>query len=278
MIIVSGMSGAGKTVALNTLEDLGYYCVDNLPIILLKDFITKFATNNPKVAVAIDIRDIKAIDNLDKELLLLREEIEIQILFLTANNDVLMRRYAESRRPHPLLLNNENNAQILEAITNEKEVLGNLNNLADIIIDTSTYNAVDLRTKIIKILNVENPQPKINILSFGFKNGIPINADFIFDVRFLPNPFWVEAIRKYNGTEQPIINFMNNHPLVEIFIKDTLNYLKQYLNYFTSNNNRAYLTIGIGCTGGKHRSVFVAEQLFKELSKDFKILIEHRDL
>ena len=278
MIIISGMSGAGKTVALDTLEDLGFYCVDNLPIILLSDFINKFAKHNKNTAVAIDIRDIEAIDNLDRELLLLREEIEIQILFLTANNDILMRRYSESRRPHPLLLNKNNNLQILNAIKKEQEILGNLNNLADIIIDTSTYNAVDLRTKIINLLDLESPQPKINILSFGFKNGIPINADFIFDVRFLPNPFWVEAIRKYNGTEEPIINFMNNQPLTLEFIQDTLNYLKNYLKYFTTNNNRAYLTIGIGCTGGKHRSVFVAEQLFKELSKNFKIYLEHRDL
>ncbi|SUO95586.1 RNase adapter RapZ [Suttonella ornithocola] len=280
MLIVSGLSGAGKTITLNILEDLGYYCVDNLPVALLNAFVKEFASRHHQpVAVAIDARNADDIRLLPETLRTIRQQIPIQVLFLTTSTATLARRFNESRRPHPLHLNHHSPAQIVAAIEKERELLGELNNLSDILIDTSNYNAGILRDKIIRLLNAKAPDLMITLQSFGFKHGTPVNADFVFDVRFLPNPYWVPELRRYSGTQAPIIEWLDAYPLPQQFVQQTADYLKNWLGHFLDMGNRAYLTICIGCTGGQHRSVYVTERLATILIPDFPgISVEHRDM
>lgn len=278
MLIVTGMSGAGKSVALHTLEDLGYYCVDNLPLILLDAFVRDFAQHHAQpVAVAIDARNAQDISALSDKLQTMKSVTRIQILFLNAQTNVLARRFSESRRPHPL--RNFGSEQIIEAIEKERKLLGSLNNIADMLIDTSNYRAADLRQQLMQLLNTTAPHLLITLQSFGFKHGIPVNADFVFDVRFLPNPYWEARLRAFNGKEQPIIDWLEQFAEPRQFAQETANYLQHWLSYFTGQNNRAYLNIAIGCTGGQHRSVFIAESVGAILRQDFPDLhIEHRDI
>lgn len=280
MLIVTGLAGAGKSFVLNTLEDIGYYCVDNLPTLLLEPFLRDFASRHHQpVAVALDARNPQGIVNLAAQLKQFKRDYPLQILFLTADNQTLVRRYNESRRPHPLHTGNQAKSNVLTAIEEEKRLLGELNNLADIIVDTSTYNTAQLREKIIRLLSTQAPQLMLTIQSFGFKHGIPSNADFIFDVRFLPNPYWEADIRPFSGTQQPIIDWLDAQPQPQQFIANTAAYLQNWLPQFVQNQNRAYLNICIGCTGGQHRSVYVAEGIGKVLQADFPSLqIEHRDM
>lgn len=280
MIIVSGLSGAGKSIALNTLEDLGYYCVDNLPVVLLEDFVQQFAlqTKQP-VAVAIDSRNAEAIRHLPQKLTALQKIIPIQLLFLTTDTATLARRFSESRRPHPLRLNELSNSQITAAIEQERSLLGSLYDHADILIDTSTYNAGNLRDKIIGILGEKSPSIVITLQSFGFKHGTPVNADMLYDVRFLPNPHWIPEIRHYSGTQKPVIDWLDAQPLPSLFIQDTADYLNHWLPHFLDSRSRAYLTICIGCTGGQHRSVYATERIASLLRPKFPdIAVEHRDM
>lgn len=280
MLIVTGLSGAGKSIALNTLEDIGYYCVDNLPNQLLAAFIRDFAIQHHQpVAVALDSRNAQGIQELVSLLQHLKRDYPLQVLFLTADSNTIVRRFNESRRPHPLHSGQSPRSQILAAIEQEKQLLGDLSNLADIFIDTSTYSAAELRSKIINLLASQTPDIILTIQSFGFKHGIPANADFIFDVRFLPNPHWQADIRQFSGTQQPIIDWLNAYPFPQQFIAETAAYLRNWLPQFTTQHNRAYLTICVGCTGGQHRSVYIAEGLGKALQVDFPNLqIEHRDM
>lgn len=280
MLIVTGLSGAGKTIVLNTLEDIGYYCVDNLPTQLLEAFLRDFASQHHQpVAVALDSRNAQGIVHLATQLKQLKQNYPLQILFLTADSHTLVRRFSESRRPHPLHSSQSTHSQILAAIEQEKQLLGDLSNLADIFIDTSTYASTQLREKIILLLERQAPQLMLTIQSFGFKHGIPSNADFLFDVRFLPNPYWEASIRQFSGTQQPVIEWLNTYEQPQQFIQDTAAYLKRWIPQFIQNNNRAYLNICIGCTGGQHRSVYIVEGIAQALKPDFPNLqIEHRDM
>lgn len=280
MLIISGMSGSGKSIALNTLEDLGYYCVDNLPVILLEAFIHRFALNSKQpVAVAIDSRNAENLASLPEKITELRHITPLQLIYLTADNQTLTKRFSESRRPHPLSYNLNESAQITVAIEKERQLLSEVNNLADITLDTSSYSATELSNKLSRILNINAPKLILTIQSFGFKNGTPINADFIFDVRFLPNPHWEPSIRQYSGTQQPIIDWFKQYEQTQQYIDTTATYLKQWLPHFINHQKRAYLTICIGCTGGQHRSVFVTEGIGAQLKSLFPDLyIEHRDM
>lgn len=280
MLIISGLSGAGKSIALNTLEDLGYYCVDNLPVILLDDFIYQFAQQHRQpIAVAIDSRNAQGVRQLVDKLPKLRQIIPIQILFLTSSTETLVRRFSETRRPHPMRLNELNNSQIITAIEQERELLGVLSESADILIDTGNTTPYQLRNKIIDILGAKAPDLLITLQSFGFKNGTPVNADLLFDVRFLPNPYWNADIRHYSGTQQPIIDFLDGYPEAQRYAIDTADYLANWLPHFLDSGNRAYLTICIGCTGGQHRSVYITERIATLLRPQFPQLhVEHRDM
>ncbi len=278
MIIVSGLSGAGKTVALHALEDLGYYCIDNLPVTLLPNLLEEENNIAQPVAVGIDVRSHR--DNMEDIpniiLQLKAEHKDTQVLFLNTNQTTQIKRFSESRRKHPL---SDQDTPLAEAIALEKRVLLALRERADCQIDTSTTNIYELKDCIKNWLKIkDSEQPLLTIESFGFKNGVPVDADLMFDVRFLPNPHWESELRPFTGKDPEIQNYLAKFDECERFIADTASYLTRWIpNYFSSN--RTYLTVAIGCTGGKHRSVYISEQLCERLSSQFgAVTIRHRDL
>lgn len=280
MLIVTGLAGAGKTVAMETLEDLGYYCIDNLPVTLLETLVNDFAAEHPQpVAVAIDSRNPQGIAKLPDVVCRLRSKVNVQILFLTANTETLVRRYSETRRPHPAHISSAHHQSLPETIENERRLLGTVFDLAELSIDTSRYTLYELKEKITQLLATDTVELKITLQSFGFKYGTPVNADYMFDVRFLPNPYWEEKLRPYSGCDQPVIEFFSRYDAPQTFIERTEAYLRYCLPQFAQNGNRAYLTISIGCTGGQHRSVYVTEQLAERLKPHFgHLVVEHRDM
>lgn len=278
MIIVSGLSGAGKTVALHTLEDIGYYCIDNLPASLLPALYEEQKKMEMPVAVGIDIRSqpdgVKAIPQIIKQFK--EQDSQTKVLFVSAQTDVLIRRFSESRRKHPLT---NKSMALSEAIEHEQSVLSPLRLTADCHIDTSQLNIYDLKDRIADWLDIkEQRQPTVTIESFGFKKGVPINADLMFDVRFLPNPYWETALRNFTGKDKVIQEYLSQFEETTAFIDDTIAYLNKRLPVYLSSS-RSYLTIAIGCTGGKHRSVYVTETIAAILSQSLNnIHIRHRDL
>ncbi len=283
LIIISGMSGSGKTIALRTLEDLDYYCVDNLPINMLTQFIQHIEKNRDDfqhVCVGIDIRNSKSafkdLPNIIKRIN--QSIIKVTILFLTADNSCLLKRYSETRRAHPLS-NKSHKYSLTQAIKHERELLEPLAALADLLIDTSETSAPQLRDKIWRQLNADS-SGKLSLLlqSFAFKRGVPFDADFVFDARCLPNPFWHKELREFCGKDKPIIDFLQKQPLVNDFYNDIAQFIEKWIPLF-NEHDRSYLTIAIGCTGGKHRSVYLAEKLHHQLNKtNANILIQHREL
>lgn len=282
MIVVSGLSGSGKSIALQTLEDVGYYCVDNLPISLLKSFAGEILRHEQPLsyttAVGIDARNF--LGELDRFPMIIEElrasGLEVEILFLQATDEVLLKRYSETRRKHPLSLEN---IPLLEAIRQERRLLTGISAQADLIIDTSLSNVHELRGLLRQRLH-DTPAGGASILfeSFGFKKGIPADADFIFDVRCLPNPYWEPQLRPLTGLDEAVIGFLQRQPEVLRMIEDLRNFLTNWLPCFESGD-RSYLTIAIGCTGGQHRSVFIAEVLaayFRQTRRN--VMIRHREL
>ncbi len=280
-VILTGMSGAGKSTALKMMEDIGFYCVDNLPIPLIEKFVELSESSNAelqKVAVGIDIRNGKALDELHDIL----DRLEAagkpcEILFLDAEDSVLVKRYKETRRNHPLA----GGERVEQGIEQEREKLAFLKKRANYILDTSQLLTRELKAEISKIF-VENQDFKnlfITILSFGFKYGIPADSDLVFDVRFLPNPYYVEGLRFKNGNDKEIQDYVLQFEEAHEFL-DKLEDMISFLipNYIVEGKNQ--LVISIGCTGGKHRSVTLANELYKRLSsrKEFGLKIEHRDI
>ena len=281
-VILTGMSGAGKSTALKMMEDIGFYCVDNLPIPLLEKFseLTELQQNAElqKVAVGIDIRSGQALEELRDVL----DRIEakggsFEILFLDAEDSVLVKRYKETRRAHPLA----GSERVDKGIQKERERLAFLKERADYIIDTSQLLTRELKAEIEKIF-VQNQDYKnlfITILSFGFKYGIPADSDLVFDVRFLPNPYYVEGLRAKTGNDKEIqdyvLQFQEAHTFLDK-LEDMVNFLIP--NYIAEGKNQ--LVISVGCTGGKHRSVTLANELYKRLAgrKEYGLKIEHRDI
>ena len=280
-VVLTGMSGAGKSAALKMMEDIGFYCVDNLPIPLIEKFVelsTASVTELQKVAVGIDIRNGSALDELHDILDRLEANGKpCEILFLDAEDSVLVKRYKETRRNHPLA----GAERVDKGIEQEREKLAFLKKRANYIIDTSQLLTRELKAEIIKIF-AENQDFKnlfITILSFGFKYGIPADSDLVFDVRFLPNPYYVEGLRYKNGNDKEIqdyvLQFSESHEFLNK-LDDMISFLIP--NYIIEGKNQ--LVISIGCTGGKHRSVTLANELYKRLSqrKEFGLKIEHRDI
>ena len=276
-MIVSGRSGSGKSIALRALEDMGFYCVDNIPVALLPQLADALKNNNTPVAVSIDIRNLPINFEFDHDILQkLPESVTPEIIFLDCSRNTLIRRYSETRRVHPLA-NQKHSLE--EAIDLEENYLESLKAHASLVINTdnlSVHQLSDiLRTR---ILGKKERELTMIFESFGFKHGLPIDADFVFDVRFLPNPHWDINLRPLTGLDEPVINYLSKQDDVTNFIYQTANYLQQWLPML-EKNNRSYLTIAIGCTGGQHRSVFIAEQLaefFKAQNK--QIQIRHRTL
>jgi len=281
-VIISGRSGSGKSTALQLLEDNGYICIDNLPINLLTALITEVSdTCNddcPRFAVGIDARDFRG--HLDQFPDILAEakaqNAQFTVLYLDANDSVLMTRFNETRRKHPL---SGPEVGLEEAIQSESAILKPVATLSDITINTSNLSLHELRSAIKKrVIGNESDNLALTFVSFGFKYGVPVDSDFIFDVRSLPNPFWRADLREFNGTQKPVIDFLLSHDEVVDMRDDILGFLKKWIPSFKANN-RSYLTIAIGCTGGMHRSVFLVENLAQSFKTQLKnVQIRHRQL
>ena len=280
LVIVTGMSGAGKTVALKMLEDIGFYCVDNLPISLVDKFVQLVSggTDIKKTALGLDIRSGEELENLDEILENWRgSDVDVQVLFLDANDAVLIKRYKETRRVHPLA----GAGRLENGIEKEREKLAFLKNEADYIIDTSMLLTRELRKELetIFLQDARYKNMYVTVLSFGFKYGIPEDADLVFDVRFLPNPYYDEHLRPLTGQVQAVRDYVMRGTTAEIFLKKLYDMIDFLLpNYINEGKNQ--LVIAVGCTGGKHRSVTIARALYEHLEAvgEYGIRIDHRDI
>lgn len=276
VVIISGLSGTGKTVALRAVEDLDFFCVDNLPVSLISSLLTKISSNTPirNFAVGIDIREKEFLSDIDKVLAALRKKHWIEIVFLDAETDVLIRRFKETRRPHPLGGNLE------EAIKTERERLALLKNVADRVIDTSSFSPHQLRKLITSLYLPQAGQKEISvtITSFGFKYGVPQNVDLVFDVRFLPNPNFVPRLKHLNGTNKEVAEYVFGQPETKEFMKKLKDLLGFVLPLYI-REGRSYLSIAIGCTGGNHRSPAIVEALARFVAtSDIELTVIHREL
>lgn len=279
LIIITGMSGAGKTVAIQSLEDLGYFCVDNMPASLIPKFTELIIQSSGKfnrVALVIDLRGreffetlFEALNSLDKS-----EMIKYEIIFLDADDNTLVRRYKETRRRHPL----SSEGTTFEGISAERKLLQDLKGSASQIIDTSNLKPSELKEEIISRFSGERKNNlSINIISFGFKYGVPIDADLVFDVRFLPNPYYIEAMRPQTGLDQGVNDYVMEFEETKNFLAKLTDLLKFLIpNYQKEGKNQ--LVIGIGCTGGRHRSVAISEYLAKAFSNEWETNVKHRDI
>ena len=279
IVIITGLSGAGKSQALHTLEDQGYYCVDNLPVELLDSlFKTKRILKQQKIAIGIDVRCGKrCLGSLPLFVQQLKKQYNIDIIYLYANKNILLKRYDETRRRHPL----SKPEQTLRAcILEEEQLLTSIREISDLQIDTSQTDIYELAALIKKrICIMSDFQLSLVFQSFGFKYGTPRDSDFLFDVRCLPNPYWEPSLRQYNGLETEIIEWLDKQELVQEMKQDMLDLLQTWIPRFIENQ-RAYLTISIGCTGGHHRSVYLVEQLahYFQQQKNSAIITTHREL
>ncbi len=281
LVIVSGLSGSGKTIALHTLEDAGYFCVDNLPVGLLNDFVHSMKTSKPAlydlIAVAIDaranIQDIVHFDSIISEIQAL--DIKVEILFLTSKVEKLLTRFSETRRKHPL---SRKGLPLEEAIHMERSILKSISSKADITIDTTQLNVHELRHIINnRLLNGNIDSMAILIQSFGFKHGLPADTDFMFDVRCLPNPHWEGHLRPFTGKDKPVIDYLEGFTEVNDMEQSIVNFLQQWIPCF-EKEGRSYMTISIGCTGGQHRSVYLVQKIASALQKNRNnVSIRHRE-
>ena len=281
LVVVSGRSGSGKSTALHLLEDSGFYCIDNLPAGLLPE-LARQANNTdltlPKVAISIDARNLPSdLERFPELLKQVRDAgIHCDVLFLAATDDVLIKRFSETRRKHPLT---DGNLSLGEAIAAELKLLEPIIDLASLKIDTSHLTLYQLRDQLkLRLLSSQTSGPSILIQSFGFKRGVPVDADLVFDVRCLPNPYWKPDLRPLSGRDQQIRDYLDAEADVQDMYQDIYEFLHKWLPRYAAGE-RSYMSIAIGCTGGHHRSVYIAERLVKELSDSFSnLLIRHRDL
>ena len=279
-VIITGISGAGKSEAVKAFEDLGYFCVDNLPPVLLTKFAELCAQSEGrinKIALVVDIRGGDFFNSLSSSLEMLEEAgCSYEILYLEAGDEVLIRRFKESRRRHPL----SGEGRILDGIKAEKSRLEELKGKASLILDTSNMTIRQLREEITSRFAQLDEREKlmITVVSFGFRNGLPLDADLIFDVRFLPNPHYVDSLRELDGNYQEVSDYVLKWPVAKKFLSKLFHFMEFLVPQYI-NEGKLQLIIGIGCTGGKHRSVTIANQLGDFLkAKGYKVLIEHRDI
>ena len=282
LIIVSGLSGSGKSVALHVLEDLGYYCVDNLPAALLKSVVEEVRSGGDQaeqlLAVGVDARnrrsDLESLPTLIAELE--QSGIQTDMLFLQADDDVILKRYSETRRRHPLA---EHGTALLAAVASERTMLADVVDVADLIIDTSRTSIYELADAIRERIVQRNVDTlSVLIESFGFKNGIPADADFVFDLRCLPNPYWTMELRGLTGKDKEVRNFLSKQAAVNAMYEDILAFLKRWIPEY-DDLHRSYLTVAVGCTGGQHRSVYMADKLAAALRETHDpVLTRHNEL
>lgn len=277
LIVISGRSGSGKSVVLRALEDLGYYCVDNLPVSMLPTLTHAVVNDYDQIAVSIDVRNLpKDPDLLTENLEFLPNKTNLTIIYLDASDDVLIKRYSETRRLHPL---SKNNISLSDAIIKERELLVPIYERADLHIDTDKLSIHQLAELVReRILGKKSSRLVLVFESFGFKNGIPKDADYVFDVRFLPNPHWIPELKPYTGKDTPVAQYLTSQPIVNKVIWQVQNLMETWLPHL-ERNNRSYVTVAIGCTGGQHRSVFIAETLSRYFSVAHPdVQTRHRDL
>jgi UPF0042 nucleotide-binding protein len=275
LIIVTGLSGSGKSIVLRALEDNGYYCVDNLPATLLPQISQHINGNEQqRVAISIDTRSA-ALEVLPENIEALKAQgIDVQVLFLESNVETLVKRFSETRRRHPL---SDDNTTLAESINHERELLSRLAELGHHI-DTSNLSANSLRNWVKDFIAQEHNGLTLLFTSFGFKHGIPLDADFVFDVRCLPNPYYDLKLRPLTGQDAPVKAFLTEQPIVHEMYEEIRGFVERWLPHFI-HDNRSYLTVSIGCTGGQHRSVHLVEELGKYFAQhQQKVLIRHREL
>lgn len=275
LFLISGLSGSGKSVALNVLEDSGFYCVDNLPAELLHVLMNNLKLAGvKKVAVSVDVRSGNTVVLLPQYIEKLKQQdVDVRLLFLDAKDETLVKRFSETRRLHPL---SDGVRTLPECVALERELLAEIANIGHHI-DTSDLNANALRAWIKQFIALDRARLTLLFESFGFKHGIPLDADFVFDVRCLPNPHYDPMLRPLTGRDQPVIDFLENTPTVQKMYADIRGFVESWLPNFVADN-RSYLTVAIGCTGGQHRSVYFAEKLTQHFKPQQQVLLRHREL
>lgn len=280
LVVISGRSGSGKSTALHVLEDENFYCIDNLPAGMLAPLIHHLKKDDyphfQGVAISIDARNTgRDLELFPSMFAQARAELDCEVIYLDASRDTLVKRFSETRRKHPL---STNQLDLVGAIDYEKELLSPMADLASLTIDTSQMNLYQLRQLILeRVVQRSAESLALQFLSFGFKHGIPVDADLVFDARHLPNPYWNESLRGFNGRDPEIEEFLTAHEIVAKFLHDVEHFLQQWLPHY--QQNRRYLTVAIGCTGGQHRSVFMCEQLKNSFIESYpNTQVKHREL
>ena len=280
LILITGMSGSGKSVALHALEDAGYYCVDNLPPELMSPFVAlKRPSNAPKIAIAMDVRSATSLPLVPQQLTQLREQgVGVLSLFLDADTETLVRRFSETRRLHPLsrVDATDQHRALVDAIELERDLLAEMREQAHVI-DTSLIRSAQLQGYVKSLL--QNPSRQLTLVfeSFAFKRGLPLDADYVFDVRMLPNPHYEAGLRHLTGIDQPVVEFLKDH----VEVDDMLRHIEQFLSHWLQalvRDHRSYVTVAVGCTGGQHRSVYLVEALAAAFGKEWPTLKRHREL
>lgn len=280
IVLITGMSGSGKSVALNALEDAGYYCVDNLPPELLTPFAELEKQHRAsKVAIAMDVRSATSLPLVPKQLQLLREQgVAVQSLFLDANTETLVRRFSETRRLHPLsrVDASDQHRALVDAIELERELLGDMREKAHVL-DTSMIRSSQLQAYVKALISAPANQLTLVFESFAFKRGVPLDADYVFDVRMLPNPHYESGLRDLTGRDEPVASYLRSHAEVHNMFTQVEQFISHWLQAMV-RDHRSYVTVAIGCTGGQHRSVYLVEELTQAFSKNWKTLKRHREL
>lgn len=278
LVIVTGISGAGKASAIKAFEDLGYYCVDNLPLELMSEFAT-LVSQSPdmnRAAVVVDVREGATLDRLPEILKKVKELLHTRVVYLDAQDSVLVRRYSETRRPHPL----GGSETVSRSIVEERQLLDPIRNVADTLIDTSSFNVHELRAHIQARFGQEDGTNRllVSCLSFGFKNGVPLDADLVFDVRFLPNPHFVPEFRHKTGLDPKVADYVRGFAQTSEFLERVTSLMLYLLPHYVEEG-KSYLTVAFGCTGGQHRSVMMAEEMSLRLkSAGYQVKAIHRDM
>lgn len=284
IFLISGLSGSGKSVALKTLEDSGFYCVDNLPSELLSTLIEQLMpTGHQNIAVSVDVRNSSSVHMLPYLLLeLMQKDLAVHVLFLEAQTETLVKRFSETRRMHPLnveassLSSGKQGRTLLECVQQERELLSEISSIGHRI-DTTELSANALRNWVKQFIKIDRSRLTLLFQSFGYKRGIPMNADLVFDVRCIPNPYYNPLLRQLTGIDAEVSEFLDNTPVMQEMYGDICSFVERWLPHFVEDN-RSYLTVAIGCTGGQHRSVYLSEKLARHFDNQYQVLVRHREL
>lgn len=281
-IVISGMSGAGKSIAIHALEDLGVYCIDNLPPELMQQLFEicgkQDAKEGERIAIVADVRSLTWFSSNSQDMLTGMEKSKAKLIFLDSSDEEIVNRYKMTRRRHPLL--SEGCASLAEAIEQERELLAPLKAAADYVVDTSLLSTAQLRSRIQELF-AQNTGEKlvVNVTSFGFKYGMPTDADLVFDVRCLPNPFYIDELKEQTGLDAGVRDYVMNSPMTEGFLTRILDFLDYMLPLYCNEEHKSQLGIAIGCTGGKHRSVAIAQEIYDHINKiGYLSVVNHRDI